>query len=199
MEQVQNATSTTTQRQPGVVDTKAIDSPGKFDEEPMKRADRLFKLRLYLGAVDQRNELELTTTEDSSTLRFNMTLSTQMYYKLVMTKTLHRCHNAGVNEGFAGWRQFVREWEPRLVGLLRNVLSCRRKDDIPTQLPADEGLAHESQSSETVNDDITTDVNVREMEDVQVKARLIGKSTRIESWTQMRKETLRDHENTTVR
>ena len=35
MEQVQNATSTTTQRQPGVVDTKVIDSQGKFDEEPM--------------------------------------------------------------------------------------------------------------------------------------------------------------------
>ena len=101
VEQVQNATSTTTQRQPGVVDTKVIDGP---DEDPMKRADRLFKLRSYLGAVDQRNELEPTTTEDSSTLRLNMTLSMQMYYILVMTKTLCRCHNAGVNEGFAGWR-----------------------------------------------------------------------------------------------
>ena len=68
MEQVQNATSTTTQRQPGVVDTEAIDSPGKFDEEPMKRADPLFKLRSNLGAVGHRNELELTTTEESSTL-----------------------------------------------------------------------------------------------------------------------------------
>ena len=190
VEQVQNATSTTTQRQPGVVDTKVIDSQGKFDEEPMKRADRLFKLRSYLGAVDQRNELESTTTGDSSTLRLNMTLSAQMFYKLVMTKTLYRCHNAGVNEGFAGWRQFVRESEPRFVGLLRNVLSCRRKDDIPTQLPADEGLAHESQSSETVIDDIMTDVNVLRMEDGRVKARLIAKSTRIASWIQMRREIL---------
>ena len=41
VEQVQNATSTTTH------------------EETMKRADRLFKLRSYLGAVDQRNELRL--------------------------------------------------------------------------------------------------------------------------------------------
>ena len=38
-EQVQNATSTTTHK------------------DPMIRADRLFKLRSYLGAVDQRNEL----------------------------------------------------------------------------------------------------------------------------------------------
>ena len=172
VEQVQNATSTTTH------------------EEPMKRADRLFKLRSYLGAVDQRNELEPTTTEDSSTPRLNMTLSTQMYCILVMTKTLYRCHNAGVNEGFAGRRQFVREWEPRFVGLLRNVLSCRRKDDIPTQLPADEGLAHESQSSETVIDDIMTDVNVLRMEDGRVKACLIRESTRIASWIQMRKEIL---------
>ena len=43
-EQVQNATSTTTH------------------EEPMIRADRLFKLRSYLGAVDQRNELEPAMT-----------------------------------------------------------------------------------------------------------------------------------------
>ena len=155
VEQVQNATSTTTH------------------EEPMKRADRLFKLRSYLGAVDQRNELEPTTTEESSTPRLNMALSTQMYYILVMMKTLYRCHNEGVNEGFAGKRQFVREWEPRFVGLLRNVLSCRRKDDIPTQLPADEGLAHESQSSETVIEDIMTDVNVLRMEDGRVEACLI--------------------------
>ena len=133
VEQVRNATSTTTH------------------EEPMKRADRLFKLRSYLGAVDQRNELEPTTTEESSTPRLNMALSTEMYFILVMMKTLYRCHNAGVNEGFAGRRQFVREWEPRFVGLLRNALSCRRKDDIPTQLPADEELAHESQSSETTS------------------------------------------------
>ena len=135
-EQVQNASSTTTQRQPGVVDTRVINSPGELDEEPMKRADRLFKLRSYVGAVDQLHDLETT--------RLNATLSTQMHHTLVMTKTLYRCHNAGLNEGFAGWRPFVMEWEPRFVGLLRNVLSCRRKDDIPTQLPADEGLTHES-------------------------------------------------------
>ena len=76
VEQVQNATSTTTH------------------EEPMKRADRLFKLRSYLGTVDQRNELEPVTTEESSTPRLNRALSTQMYYILVMMKTLYRCRNA---------------------------------------------------------------------------------------------------------
>ena len=128
--QVQNATSTTTH------------------EEPMIRADRFFKLRSYLGAVDQRNELEPATTEESSTPRLNMALSMQMYYILVMMKTLYRCRNASVSEEFAGRRQFVRESEPRFVVLLRNVLSCRRKDDIPTQ-PVD--VAHESQSSETTS------------------------------------------------
>ena len=172
VKQVQNATSTTTH------------------EEPMKRADRLFKLRSYLGAVDQRNELELTTTEESSTPRLNRALSTQMYYILVMMKTLDRCRNASVSEEFAGRRQFVREWEPRFVGLLRNVLSCRRKDDIPTQLPVHEGLAHESQSSETVIDDIMTDVNVLRMEDGRVEACLIWESTGIASCIQVRKENL---------
>ena len=80
--------------------------------------------------------------------------------------------------------------EPRFVGLLRNVLSCRRKDDVPTQLPADEGLAHDSESSKTVIDDIMTGVNVLRMEDGRVKARLILESTRIASWIQMRKEIL---------
>ena len=134
----------------------------------MIRADRLFKLRSYLGAVDQRNELELTTTEESSTPRLNRTLSTQMYCILVMMKTLYRCRNAGVNEGFAGRRLFVMEWEPRFVGLLRKVLPCRRKDDVPTQI------------TETVIDDIMTDVVLR-MEDGRVEACLIWESTGIAS------------------
>ena len=49
----------------------------------------------------------------------------------------------------------MKEWEPRFVGLLRNVLSCRRKDDVPTQLP------------ETVIDDSMTDVIVLRMQDGQ--------------------------------
>ena len=82
VEQVQNATSTTTH------------------EEPMIRADRLFKLKSSLGAVDQQNELESATAEESSTLRLNTTLSMQMYCTLVMMWTLYRCYNAGVNEEF---------------------------------------------------------------------------------------------------
>ena len=170
--QVQKATSTTTH------------------EEPMKRADRLFKLRSYLGAVDQQNELELTMTEESSTPRLNTTLSTKMYNKLEMMKTLNRCRNASASEEFAGRRQFVREWEPRFVGLLRNVLSCRRKDDIPTQLPVDEVLTQESQSFETVIDDIMTDENVLRKEDGRVEACLIWESAGIASWIQVRKDNL---------
>ena len=122
-----------------------------------------------LGTVDQRNELELTITEESSTPRLIRELSMLMYYILVMMKTLYRCRYAGVNKGFAGRRQFVREWDPRFVGLLRNVLSCRRKDDVPTQI------------TETVIDDIMTDVNVLRMEDEQVEACFIGESTGIAS------------------
>ena len=159
VEQVQNATSTTTH------------------EEPMIRADRLFKLRSYPGAVDQRNKLEpVTTTEESSTPRLNRALSMLMYYILVMMKTLYRCRNARMSEEFAERRQFVKEWEPRFVGLLRNVLSCRRKDDVPTQL------------SETVIDDTMMDVDVLGMEDERVEICLIWKSTRIANWIQVRKE-----------
>ena len=69
--------------------------------EEVRNATSTTTLRYDLGAVDQRNELEPATTEESSTRRLNATLSTQMYYTFVITKTLYRCHNAGVNEGFA--------------------------------------------------------------------------------------------------
>ena len=71
-------------------------------KEQMKRADGLFKLRSCRGAVDKRNELELTMTEESSTPRLNRALSTQMHYILVMMKTLYKCRNANVTEEFAG-------------------------------------------------------------------------------------------------
>ena len=125
VKQVQNATSITRH------------------EEPMKRADRLFKLKSYLGAVDQQNELEPATTEESSTPRLNRALGTQMYYRLVMMKTLYRCRNVSVNEEFIKRRQFVREWEPKFVGLLRNVLYRRHKDDTPTQLTVVDILTQE--------------------------------------------------------
>ena len=53
-----------------------------------------------------------------------------------------------------------------------------------------EGLAHESQSAETVIDDIMTDVNVLRMEDGRVEACLICESTGIANCFQVRKEIL---------
>ena len=102
VEQVRNATSTNTHK------------------DPMMRADWLFKLRSYLGAVDQRNELELTITQEASTTRlttqgFIRKLSILMYCISRDDETLYRCRHAGVNEGFAGRRQFVKEWDPRFL------------------------------------------------------------------------------------
>ena len=166
----------------------------------MKYADWLFKLKSNFGAVDQRYQLESMTTEASSTPRLNATLSCeasslsiQMYQKLVMTTTgsaVDKLHNAGVNEGFEAWRQFVMEWEPKLVALLMNVLSYRHQDDIPTKLAAFERPIHESQSPEAVDDDTKTGVTVLVMEDMRVKAHPIGNSARIASWTQTREDIL---------
>ena len=94
----------------------------------------------------------------------------------------------------------MREWEPRFVGLLRNVLSCRHKDfdHSCTQLPVDEVVTHESQSSETVIDDIMTDVEVLKMEDGRVEGLShLGKYRNCELCTGAKGEP-RDHENTTV-
>ena len=190
--QVQSATSTTTQRQPGDVDTRVIGRPDKFEGDPMEYADRSFRLRSYLGAVDQWYQLEPTTTEASSTPRLDANLgseasclSTQMYYTLEMTTTgsaSDKCHSAGMNEGFEARKQFVMEWEMQFVGLLMNVL--------PTKLAAFERLVHKSQSSETVGDDTKIGVTVLGMEDMRIKAHPIGNGARIANWTQTREDIL---------
>ena len=204
---VQSMASTPRQRvQAGVVDTQVIGKPDQFDGDPMKYADWSFKLKSYLGAVDQRYQEELTKTGSSSTprLKANLgseesSLSTQMYYILVMTTAgaaLDKCHNAGVNEGFEAWRQFVMEWEPKLrtryVGLLMKVLWYRFRDDIPTKVAAFERTVHdyENQSTKTVDDDIKTGVTMLGMEDMRVKQHFIRNSVRITSWNQMREEIL---------
>ena len=181
--QVQSLTSTPGQRvRTGVDDKRAIGKPDQFDGDPMKYADWSFKLRSYLGAVDQRYQEEMRKTESSSTPRLNANLgseesalSTQMYYILVMATAeaaLDKCHNACVNEGFEAWRQFVMEWEPKLrtryVGLLMNVLGYRFRDDVPTKLAAFERNVHdyENQSTKTVDDDIKIGVTMLGMEDM---------------------------------
>ena len=194
-QQVQSMPNTPRQRvQAGVVDTRVIGKPDQFDGDPMKHADRSFKLRSYLGAVDQRYQEELTKTEASSTPRLNANLeseerapSTHMYYILVMTTAgaaLDKCHNAGVNEWFEAWRQFVMEWEPKLrtryVRLLMNKLGYRFRDDIPTKLAAFERTVHdyENQSTKTVDDDIKIGVTMLGMEDMRVEEHLIQKSVK---------------------
>ena len=144
--QVQSATSTIIQKQPGVVDTRVIGRADEFDGDPMKYTDWLSKVRAYFEAVDQRYQLESKTTEASSTPRLDAKLSceatcfsTRMYYILVMTTrgpASDKCHSAGMNEGFEARKQFVMEWETEFVGLLMNVL--------PTKLAAFERLVHKS-------------------------------------------------------
>ena len=194
-----------------------IGKPDQFDGDPTKHADWSFKLRSYLGAVDQRYQEELMKTESSSTPRLNANLgseesalSTQMYHILVMTTAgaaLDKCHNAGVYEGFEAWRQFVMEWEPKLrtryVGLLMNVLGYRFRDVNPTKLAAFERTIHdyENQSTKTVDDDIKIGVTMLGMEDMRVKEHLIRNSVRITSWNQMREEILeitRTHNSTST-
>ena len=83
------------------------------------------------------------------------------------------------------------EWDPKLVGLLVNVLSCRLKEDIPTKVGGvRKTRMHESQSPEAVDDDTKTGVTVLEMEAMRVKAHLIRNSASIASWRQTREDIL---------
>ena len=70
-------TCTASAEQAGVVETRVIAKPDQFDRDSMKYADWSFKLRSYLGAVDQRYQEELTKTEASSTPRLNANLGSE--------------------------------------------------------------------------------------------------------------------------
>ena len=160
----------------GVVDTRVIGKPDQFDGDPMKHADWSFKLISFLGAVDQRYQQELTTTETSSTPRLNATQHTNVLHSgddncRSRVGQVSQCRRK--RGGFEAWIQFVMEWEPKLrtryAGLLMNVLGYRFRDDIPIKLAAFERTVHdyENQSGKTLLG----------MEDMRVKEHLIQKAS----------------------
>ena len=78
-----------------------------------------------------------------------MALSMQMYYILVMMKTLYRCHHVGCERG-------IRRTEAVREGMGAKVCwTLEERVVLPTQRRhTDTTTAHECQSSETVIDDI---------------------------------------------
>ena len=190
----------------GVVDTRVIGKPGEFAGDVTKFADWSFKMKSYLGAVDHRYQGKLMEAEQSQVTIRNATmepdvarLSTQLYYILVMTTSgsaLDKCHNAGVNEGFEAWRQFVLEWEPKLrsrfVGLRMQAMAYKFTGDIPSALAAFERLVrdYESQSNKKIDDDEKIGVVLLGMEDSRVKEHLIRNSAGLDTWPKMREEIL---------
>ena len=119
--QVQSLTGTPGQRvRTGVVDTRVIGKPDQFEGDPhevrgfvvqTEIAPRSRGPTVSRRVGDDRRRLNATLDSEGSAL------STQMYNILVMTTAgaaLDKWHNAGVNEGFEAWGQFVMEWEPKL-------------------------------------------------------------------------------------
>ena len=139
------------------------------------------------------------TREDATMEPEVARLSTQLYYILVMTTSgsaLDKCHNAGANEGFEAWRQFVLEWEPKLrsrfVGLRMQAMAYKFTGDIPSGLAAFERLVrdYESQSNKKIDDDEKIGVVLLGMEDSRVKEHLIRNSAGLDTWPKMREEIL---------
>ena len=155
----------------------------------MKHPDWSSKLRSHLGTVDQRYSTPRLNANLGSE---ESALSTQMCCIPVMTTAraaLDKCHNAGVNEGFEAWRQFVMEWEPKIrtrcVGLRMNVLGHKFRDDIPTNLATFERTIHEP-----IHKDRERRQTMLGVEDMPMKEHLIRNSVRITNWNQMREEIL---------
>ena len=190
----------------GLVDTRILGRPESFSGETTKYPDWSFKLKSYMGAVDQRYQILMNQAESSSVAVLNVAmnpdeaqLSTQLYYVLVMLTSgpaLDKCHNAGVNEGFEAWRSFAQEYEPKLksrtVGTLMQVLSFRFDGNVASRLDAFERTIHdyEAQSGETVSDDTKVGVVMLGMADSRVKEHLIRNSGRLSTWTAMKDEIL---------
>jgi hypothetical protein len=207
--QLASSTSTSPPRPPGppsLVDTRLLGKPENFTGDPQKYPDWSFKLKAYLGAIDVRYQALMANVEQSNGPLLNVglppeeqQLSTQLYYVLVMLSSgpaLDKCHNAGVNEGFETWRNFVTEYEPRLrtrtVGLLMQVLSYKFSGNVATRLDGFERLVrdYESQSGESVTDATRIGVVMLGMEEPQIREHLIRNAVRLSTWAVMKEEIL---------
>jgi len=187
-----------------LVDTRVLGKPDHFSGDATKFADWSFKLKAYMAAIDHRYQSCFAIAESSAApvLIVNLdpaeaALSTQLYYVLVMLVTetaLNKCHNAGINEGFERWRQFVLEWEPRLqtrhVGLLMQVLSYQFDGELSNKLAAFERLIteYERQTTKEIDEDLKIGVAILGMTDTKVKEHLIRNAGRIDTWPKMREE-----------
>ncbi len=204
-----SSTSTNPPRQaaaPSLVDTRLLGKPENFTGDPQKYPDWSFKLKAYLGAIDVRYQVLMANVEQSNGPLLNIglsdeeaQLSTQLYYVLVMLSSgaaLDKCHNAGVNEGFETWRNFVSEYEPRLrtrtVGLLMQVLSYKFSGNVATRLDGFERLVrdYESQSGESITDATRIGVVMLGMEEPQIREHLIRNAVRLNTWAGMKEEIL---------
>ena len=150
------------------MDIRLLGKPEGFSGDPQKFPDWSFKLKAYLGAIDVRYQTMIDITEQATSpiLKIGPSddeaqLSIQLYHVLVMLSSgaaLDEFRNAGVNEGFETWRNFVMVYEPRLktrtVGLLMQVLSYKFSGNVATRLDGFERLLrdYESQSREAVTD-----------------------------------------------
>ena len=181
-----------------------LGKPDGYAGDASKFPDWSFKLKSYMAALDHRYQEFFNIAENSAAPVMNVSmdaeqaaLSAQLYYVLVMLVTetaLNKCHNAGINEGFESWRQFVLEWEPRLrtrhVGLLMQVLSYQFDGEMSNRLAAFERLTHEyeRQTTKTIDEDLKIGVVILGMSDLKVKEHLVRNAGRIDTWPKMREE-----------
>ncbi|CAK0820598.1 unnamed protein product, partial [Prorocentrum cordatum] len=148
-----------------VVDTRVLSKPESYAGDPSRLADWSFKMRAYLGAVDERYQHLIEKTEMATEPLKNATMEPDEWEPRLRT---------------------------RFVGLLMQLMSYRFRDDIPSALAAFERLVHdyESQSQKTVDDDTKIGVALLGMENERVKEHLIRNSSRITTWQHVRDEIL---------
>ena len=179
--QYQSATSTITQKQPGVVDTRVIGRPDEFVQ-----TESIFPScePAVSDAVSDDRSIVNTETRREAPLRGELSQHTDALHTRddidrISIGQVSQCRH---ERGIRG-QETVRDgvgngvcWTPdeRVTDK-----SWQRSKDSCTRV-----------TSETVGDDTKTGVTVLGMEDMRVKAYLIQNRARIASWTQMREEIL---------
>ena len=182
--QVQSLTGTTGQRvRAGVVDTRVIGQPDRFDGDPsglVVQAEIVPRSRgsAVPARVDDDRSIVDTETQRNPRQREKRSQHTDVLHtrddkcRSRVGQVSQRRRERRVR-GLEAVRDGVgaQALNEVCVGLLMNVLGYQFRDDIPTKLAAFERTVqdYENQATKTVDDDIKIGVTILGMEDMRVK------------------------------
>ena len=179
----------------GLVDTRQLGRPEKFNGEPATFEDWSFVFEAYMSCVDRKYVELFEKVRFSDVPWFNRTmssteheLSVQLYYTLAMLlqgRALDICQTSGLGEGFETYRKLVAEYKPRMasrfVGTLTHLLSTKFTTDVEADIPAFEKMTrrYEQETGAPLDDQIKVGIVMNAVTDPGLRDHLIRNSVRL--------------------